>query len=139
MYEARWQNKQTGLIPRDYPQPLWLGQTSLEGKTIYLYAEQGLGDTIQFCRYAESVAALGAKVILDIQTPLKNLLTDLQGVHALISYGDIVPAFDFHCPLMSLPLALEHNENNFSTPKQYIKASDASIKFWVKNSITTTN
>ena len=130
LYESRWENKQTEMQRKSLLQPLWLGVESLAGKSIYLHHEQGLGDTIQFCRYAKNLEVLGAKVILDVQPPLLKLLAGLGGVHALVSSGDIIPAFDYHCPLMSLPLALGINEDNFATPIPYIKAPEHKVNEW---------
>lgn len=107
-HEWRWKAKAFMHTQRNFTQPLWLGQESLQSlnnKTILLHAEQGLGDTIQFCRYAHKVAALGATVILEVQPTLKTLLRDVTGVSHIIAKGETLPAFDFHCPLLSLPLA----------------------------------
>lgn len=105
-YEWRWHCNPQKKSKRDFNQPLWLGKENLHGKTILLHAEQGLGDTIQFCRYARLVAAQGATVLLEVQTPLKLLLTGLNGVSRIIAQGEQLPDFDYHCPLLSLPLAL---------------------------------
>ena len=129
LYESRWENK-AEFTQRVYDQPLWLGQASLKGKTIFLHPEQGLGDTIQFCRYAADVAALGARVILGVQPPLKQLLAELKGVAVLITDGDAIPEFDFHCPLMSLPMALGLTEQNIPVAKTYIKAMPAKVVAW---------
>lgn len=108
LYESRWKAGDAGLVHlRDFPQPLWLGEQSLQGKTILLYAEQGLGDTIQFCRYAFLVARLGATVILEVQAPLVQLLQNLEGVSLVLAQGDVLPPFDYQCPLLSLPLAFK--------------------------------
>ncbi len=107
-HEARWRRK--GEPGPTYPDAtLWLGPANdqaLEGRTILLHAEQGLGDTLQFCRYASAVKALGARVILEAQPPLKTLLSGLAGVDEVIGIGEPVPPFDRHTPLLSLPLAL---------------------------------
>jgi tetratricopeptide (TPR) repeat protein len=107
-HEARWRRK--GEPGPTYPdETLWLGRADeqgLEGRTILLHAEQGLGDTLQFCRYASAVKALGARVILEVQPPLKTLLAGLEGVDQVIGVGEPVPLFDRHTPLLSLPLAL---------------------------------
>ena len=115
-YEGRWLRENCTEEPRNYPQPLWLGAEELNGKTILLYAEQGLGDTLQFIRYARDVASLGATVVLEAPGPLIPLFVDLEGVTAVIAKGNQLPAFDFHCPLMSLPLA-------FNTRMEDIKGS----------------
>ncbi len=111
-YEWRWKSKTFIHIPRNFSQPLWLGQESLHNKTILLHAEQGLGDTIQFCRYATKVAALGATVILEVQPALKTLLRNITGVTRIIAYGEALPRFDYHCPLLSLPLAFRTDLNS---------------------------
>ena len=78
----------------------------IDGKTILLYADEGLGDTIQFARYVPMVAARGARVILVVQDALCPLLSGLTGVsQCLPKSAATLPAFDFHCPLSSLPLA----------------------------------
>ena len=71
--------------------PVWSGGTPIAGRTILLYAEQGLGDTIQFCRYAPMVAALGAKVLLGVPPVLKNL------THSLDETIDVIDV-DQPCP-----------------------------------------
>ena len=105
MFEWRWETSNIRTSKRQFQQPLWLGSASLADKTILLYTEQGLGDAIQFCRYAKLVADLGARVILEVQEALRNVFTTLRGVAHLVQRGDALPAFDFYCPLMSLPLA----------------------------------
>ena len=81
-------------------------QRPVAGKTILLHAEQGFGDTIQFIRYAPLLAGQGAKVICEVQPELKPLLSQLAGV-TVIAAGEPLPAFDLHCPLLSLPLAFK--------------------------------
>lgn len=93
--------------PRRYPQPLWLGSEPISGKTLLLHAEQGLGDTIQFCRYALKVKKAGAKVTLAVQSSLVPLLQTLDPDITVIELGHPLPLFDLHCPLMSLPLAFK--------------------------------
>jgi ADP-heptose:LPS heptosyltransferase len=96
---------------------LWLGAESLKDKTILLYAEQGLGDTIQFCRYIESVAELGAKVILEVQKPLVNLLKNSKGLSQIFANGDTPTNFDYQCPLLSLPLAFKTELHSIPPPQ----------------------
>jgi tetratricopeptide (TPR) repeat protein len=89
---------------RSIPLPLWQGE-SLAGKTLYVYAEQGLGDTMQFARFLPLAARQGARVIFDCQPELLRLLTGLAGVAELraATPGIAPPQADFHLPLMSLP------------------------------------
>lgn len=119
LYEWRWHPRNQSLNPSQRPinQPPWLGQTPLAGKTLLLHAEQGLGDSLQFCRYAPQLAALGATVLLKVPAPLQRLLQGLDGVDQLLVQGQTRPAFDLHCPLMSLPLALLNHNADMQTPK----------------------
>ena len=100
-YEWRWQDERREKYRRDFAQPLWLGAQHLQGKTILLHSDQGLGDTLHFCRYAQLVAASGAKVILEVQPELLPLLAGLQGVAPALAKGSALPPFDFHCPLLA--------------------------------------
>jgi tetratricopeptide (TPR) repeat protein len=104
-YEARWNVSQFVPQRRNFTPPLWLGREPLDGKTILLHAEQGFGDTLQFVRYVPRVAARGARVLLEVQAPLKSLLAATPGIAAIFAGGEPLPAFDYQCPLMSLPLA----------------------------------
>ena len=106
-YEWRWKDEEVSIISgkRDFKEPLWLGDQALSGKTILLYTEQGLGDTIQFGRYVPLFAHLDCKVILEIQAPLLPLFQEVPGIHQLVNRGNTLPVFDYQCPLMSLPLA----------------------------------
>jgi tetratricopeptide (TPR) repeat protein len=105
-YEWRWETEQLRNTKRNISQPLWLGRNKIAGKTILLHAEQGYGDTIQFCRYVRLVAEQGADVILHVQPALRRLLSETAGARSVFSHGETPPPFDFHAPLMSLPLAL---------------------------------
>ena len=132
-HEWRWSSPDLPIHQerRNFDQPLWLGQESLLNKTIFLYAEQGLGDTLQFCRFATQVKQLGAKVILEVQKPLVSLLSSLAGVDQIISKGETVPAFDYQCPLMSLPLALKaYSMEAMSSSIPYLHAPKESISKW---------
>lgn len=129
-YEWRWKEEQLEKSKRDFPQPMWLGVESLEGKTILLHGEAGLGDTLQFCRYAKQVAALGAKVVLEVQAPLLPLLTNLEGALQVLAQGSALPAFDYHCPLLSLPLAFKTEVNSIPTGIPYIHSDAARVAAW---------
>src|SRR5262249_6087117 len=99
-YEARWQFLAS---PPSIKKPAWGGE-DLGGKTILVYAEQGLGDTIQFCRYAPLLRRRGAgRVILACHRQLSRLLSRLQGVDQSVIEGEPLPGFDTHAALMSLP------------------------------------
>jgi len=104
-YEWRWKKADMAPARRDFPQPMWLGE-DIAGKTILLHGEQGFGDAIHFCRYAPLVAARGARVILEVRKPLARLMASLAGPSAIVASGEALPAFELHCPLLSLPLAM---------------------------------
>ena len=131
-YEWRWKLEKNKLDQRIISKPLWLGKDSLKGKTILLHSEQGLGDSIQFCRYASLVKNLGAKVLLEIPEHLTHLLKNLDGVDILIEKGNSLPSFDYHCPLMSLPIAFNTELNSVPNSDAYLKASEAKIEIWSK-------
>ena len=100
--EYEWR-LQTGKPPlHKPPHPLWTGE-SLAGKTILLHHEQGLGDTIQFMRYAPLVMARGATIVLELQPALVRLAAGFQGAIEVVAAGSPLPPCDFHCPLLSLP------------------------------------
>ena len=101
-YEWRW--KRAGAMRRNFGKPLWLGEYPLGRRIVLLHADGDIGETIQFARYAPLLARAGAKVILEVQPELTDLLSGLEGV-SVIARGDALPAFDVHCPLGSLPLA----------------------------------
>jgi tetratricopeptide (TPR) repeat protein len=132
-YEWRWRRwKEQNLTPfkRDFTQPLWLGQTAIEGKTILLHAEQGSGDTIQFCRYAPLVAGRGARVLLEVPVQLKDLMASLVGVAEIIAGQDKPPDFDMHCPLLSLPLALGTRVESIPAQVPYFTVPPESLRRW---------
>lgn len=99
-YEWRWQLPHHP--PRNFSQALWHG-SNLQGQKILLHAEQGLGDTIQFIRYAPLVARRDGYVIVECQAPLIQLLATVPGINQLVAQGETLPQFDVHLPLLSLP------------------------------------
>jgi ADP-heptose:LPS heptosyltransferase len=128
-YEQRWALKLAGLQPGDFASPLWHGEDPA-GRTILLYSEQGLGDTLQFARYAPDVAKRGAKVILYVHPPLKELLSSLPGVDRVISLNEPIPAHDLRCPLLSLPLAFKTNLNSIPATIPYLEAPPGKAESW---------
>jgi Tfp pilus assembly protein PilF len=130
-YEWRWKEAQSEKDRRELAQPLWLGNESLAGKTIFLHYEQGLGDTLQFCRYAKLVSDQGARVLLDVPNPLLGLLRNLDGVAQLFGkIGDPLREFDYHCPLMSLPLAFRTELPTIPAPDRYISSEPDKVVAW---------
>jgi len=130
-YELRWKRGASGLEKKVIPtSPQWYGKDNLQDKTIFIYAEQGLGDTIQFSRYISLLSSLGAKVILEAQVPLIPLLRSIEGVHEIISPSDCLPKSDFHSPLLSLPLAFNTALNSIPTFDSYLKTPKDKVTLW---------
>lgn len=128
-YEARWQAKQLRTPRRDFVQPLWSGE-EIAGQTILLHAEQGLGDTLQFVRYAPLVAKRRAHVILEVPMPLVRLLKGMPGVERIIAVGQSLPTFDWHCPLMSLPRAFGTRLETIPAAVPYLHPAPHLVAAW---------
>jgi len=126
-YESRLDNPRK---QRNFSRPMWRGDGPLENKTILVHAEQGLGDTLMACRYVPMVAALGAKVIFEVQQPLRGIMESLQGVWKLISNGEQIPHFDVHCPAMSLPMAFKTRMDSIPEHVPYLAAPKEKVKKW---------
>lgn len=107
----------------------WNGEAGLRGQTILLRAEQGFGDTIQFCRFCQIVSACGATVILSAPNILHSLLLSVKGIRKLIEEHASTSS-DYYCPLMSLPNALGIELSTLPNSTPYMRASDESIKKW---------
>ncbi len=131
-YEARW--KTTGMAgsARSFAQPLWQGESDPAGRTILLHAEQGNGDTIQFCRYAPLLAARGARVVLEAQRLLLPLLATLPGVAALVARGEALPEFDLHCPLLGTPRAFATRLETIPGAVPYLAAPPERLAQWAQ-------
>lgn len=123
-YEWRWRRKKKQKLFRSYPQPMWDG-SDLNGRTILLWAEQGLGDTLQFIRYAASVKKRGARVVVECQPSLVQLLETAEGVDQVIGGGSVLPPFDIHLPLLSLPERLGTLLDTIPAKVPYLRASTA--------------
>jgi hypothetical protein len=102
-YEWRWKFAKLTTAVREFSQPSWQGEP-LEGRTILLHAEQGIGDALEFVRYVPLVAEAGGRVILEVPPALYTLLRQTPGVAECVRAGDALPEFELQCPLMSLPL-----------------------------------
>ncbi len=129
--QYEWRKRRNEPIAvRTYPKPLWLGEQDIVGKTVFIYWEQGFGDTIQFCRYVKLVGARGAKVILSAQQPLFGLLKQINAEIQIISEKEEPTDFDYHCPLLSLPLAFGTRLETIPVEYQYLKADEELRVAW---------
>ena len=129
-YEWRSLGQQLRHAKRDFTQPKWVGHDDIREKTILLHAEQGLGDTIQFCRYVPLVAERGARVVLEVQDSLKELMGSLAGHSEVIASGAVLPEFDVQCPLLSLPLAFKTSIETIPSRAPYLMASSQRVTDW---------
>ena len=129
-FESRWQTKAMQKAIRHFDYPLWIGKEQLIGKTLLVHCEQGMGDTIQFCRFLPMLLALGAKVTLAVQAPLQTLLeSNFPNVRVLPG----IPtheSFDFHCPIMSLGLAFSADSSNISNSVYYLTPPALTAAKW---------
>jgi hypothetical protein len=109
--------------------PKWHGE-DLSAKTLLLYTEQGYGDTIQFCRYVPLVAERGARVVLQVQAPLRELMCTLGDAAQIVSADDPLPDFDVHYPLLSLPLAFGTRLESVPSKTPYLHAPPRALEAW---------
>jgi len=128
-YEARKRRK----VPvgnRSFSKPLWLGDAEVEGKTILVHWEQGFGDTIQFSRYVKLLADAGARVLFAPQRPLARLMATLDPRVQIVDLDESLPEFDFHCPLLSLPLALKTGSRAIPCASRYLDFDREKASTW---------
>lgn len=130
LYEWRWQRAVFAKDKRDFAVPRWTGAEDLRGQRILVHTEQGLGDTVQFCRYIPLLADRGASVIFAVPEPLLPLLKTLAGDISLIARGDALPEFDCYAALMSLPLAFETDTDSIPAAIPYLAAPADALDRW---------
>lgn len=128
-YEWRWRIEAFSAPAHRFPQPMWDGGGLPRG-TLLLHAEQGLGDTLQFVRYARLAARRCAAVILECQAPLKALLSGMEGVRQVVAHGEPLPPFDAHIPLMSLPRVFGTTIATIPWSGPYVQPPAASTAQW---------
>jgi hypothetical protein len=131
--ELEWQRKLPGHQLRPYPQPVWDG-SALDGKRILVYADGGLGDTLQYVRYLPLVRAKGGFVILECQPGLARLLRTCDGFDAIIDrppgVDDRRTPFAVYAPLTSLPAVLRTTLSTIPTSVPYIHPELPLVLHW---------
>ena len=127
-FEAGWAEHERRRHSRNFVQPLWMGEP-LDGKILLLHAEGGLGDTIQFCRYARSLPA-GRQILLEVPPALRRLMEGLADRPPVIARSETLPPFDLHCPLMSLPHRLGIRLDTIRADIPYLAAEPELIAAW---------
>jgi Flp pilus assembly protein TadD len=133
--ELEWRWRREGWTLPAFVQPMWDG-SPLEGRTILLWAEQGLGDTLQFVRYAPLVQARGGVVVLECQPALVRLLADCPGVDRVLPRGTPLPPFDVHIPLMSLPWVFGTTLATVPCNIPYLRANLVRVQRWLQELAT---
>jgi len=127
-HEGRWKCQDLQ-PPRNFAQPQWDGST-LENRTLLLHTEQGLGDAIQFIRYLPLLQQSGGRIIIECQAELQRLFQTMAGGCQIVPRGRPLPAFDLHCPLLSLPRVFETNLANIPNNVPYLHADSEDAKRW---------
>jgi tetratricopeptide (TPR) repeat protein len=129
-FEGRWNAPPLKAVRLKTAAPLWLGEESLRGRTLFLHHEQGYGDTLQAVRYVPKLAALGAKIVLAVPPGLTELMRSLAGAATIIAFDLPPPQHDFHCPLMSLPLAFRVTPDTIEAEEAYLRADPERVRIW---------
>jgi hypothetical protein len=127
--EQAWRSVAFHAKTVDHGFPRWQGE-DLAGRSIFLFGEQGFGDTVQFARYLPEVARRAASVYLAVPAPLEPLMRDLPANCRLLSAGARLPAVDYQCSLMSLPQVLGTRLETIPAAVPYLTADPAAVKSW---------
>lgn len=130
LYEARLRLDYLHEYRRAFAMPRWSGVEDIAGRSILIHAEQGLGDTLQFCRYLRLLEAAGARVVFEVQPQLAELMRSLGLRGTLITRGEPVPRTDYQCPLLSLPLALGTRLDSIPGGAPYVHADADRVAAW---------
>lgn len=130
--EHEWRKRmREPLGARQLPCREWLGDEPLEGKTLFIHAEQGLGDTLQFCRYATLARAAGAAVVISAPSTLCPLLTGLgAGIQVIANEAAPPPGLDFHCAMLSMPFAMQTRLDTIPDPGRYLCTDPERVRGW---------
>ena len=132
-YEWRWRTPQAADLARRFTQPQWQGE-ALAGGTLLVHAEQGLGDTLQFCRYVPLLVQADRQIVFEVPRPLLRLMGSLDGVATgqvrVVAQGDALPPFDRHCPLMSLPRLCGTRLDTIPSGAPYLTADPETRQIW---------
>ena len=130
LYEARLKCKGLVALAVADESTRWRGGENLRGKTILVHSEQGLGDSIQFSRFANKIRLLGADVHLLVEKPLRRLFATSFPWATVTEKGDPLPRFDLHSPFLSLPFALRASGDDLSMRSAYLRADVLDVARW---------
>jgi tetratricopeptide (TPR) repeat protein len=127
-HEWRWRSRQFREPRHTFNRPQWDG-SDLRGKALFVHAEQGFGDTIQFIRYVPLLAERGANVILLVPRELCELAKSVGGDATLVADG-MVPPHDFHCSLMTVPRFFTPDIASIPAEIPYLRPDAAKVARW---------
>jgi Flp pilus assembly protein TadD len=127
--ELEWRWRSPSMRPHGIPGPQWRGEPPA-GKTILVHDEGGFGDTLQFVRYAPMLSALGARVVLQVQAPLLRLIRRSMPDAEVIARGEPLPAFDLHCPMLSMPYCFGTRLETVPAEVPYLRPDPAAADRW---------
>jgi tetratricopeptide (TPR) repeat protein len=127
--EWRWKSKDPQFGHRNFAQPQWDGRP-LDGRTLLLHTEQGFGDAVQFIRYFPMAEQRGGKIILECQAELYRLFQIMAGTRQIVVRGQPLPAFDFHCPLLSLPWVFRTTLSSIPHAVPYLHPDAEDVRRW---------
>jgi Flp pilus assembly protein TadD len=128
-YEWRWRVKGLIVPHLQFTRPRWEGE-ALNGRRVLLHTEQGLGDAINFVRYAPMVAGRGGETIVYCPPGLVRLLRGVEGVGRVVGWNETLPEFDLHCPLLSLPREFKTTLKNVPNRVPYVSADAELSRRW---------
>ncbi|MFH1130316.1 MAG: tetratricopeptide repeat protein, partial [Pseudomonadota bacterium] len=129
--EYEWRRKIPDIKIRSFAKPFWDGKP-LGDKTLLLHAEQGIGDSIQFIRYAKMIQKEAGRVVFDCPSKLVRLLGNSLGIDEIIAQGTSLPKFDCHAPLLSLPFLFGTKEGTIPSQIPYLEAEKSLVQKWSK-------
>lgn len=132
LYEWRWSTPPLDSRRREFAAPLWTGEQNLAHKTVLLHSEQGLGDALQFSRYAAMVQSLAAQVILEVPEALASFISTAECASQVVVQGDRLPDVDYHCPLLSLPRAFRTTLQTIPPPTPGLKIDESKLSRWTE-------
>lgn len=127
-YENRWEAAPRLCRSRNFSAPLWDGE-ALPHKIVLFHAEQGFGDTVQFARFL-SLAAERVRVVVEVEKPMKRLISSIPGIEKIVAQGEDLPVFDLHCPMLSLPLAFGTTIDTIPNEFPYLTPPAERVEAW---------
>lgn len=128
--EYEWRFKTAERLGRTFPNPAWDGASSLQGKTVLVYCEQGMGANIMYSRYLSMLAKKGARVILETYGPLRKILATAEGVDQIFVRNEKIPDYDLQASMLSMPFLHGTHPDNIPSQTPFLKSDPEQVKHW---------